>query len=93
MKKPSDNSNKFWQVLILRGVWRKRALSWPGINQLLVIKPPIIDPNVLTIFGAGTYFEPFEREEAYCFCLNECPESPDNSDLSQLIKHLRMGDA
>lgn len=91
---PPKSNHAHTQAVVLRGVWRDRALAWPGSAHLLAIHVPALTPDTLAVIGVGAYFEPLIRGDlAFCACVAPCDVEEKEKDLGPLVEFLRLGDA
>lgn len=90
-KKSGMQVANYAQILVLRGEWRKRALTWPGSRHLLAIHVPITQPDTMAILGTGKYFQLFMVGDQACAeCYPKDPELMEKEkDLSSLVEFLR----
>jgi hypothetical protein len=87
MKKPLQV-----QAIIARGKARIRLLAFPKLHSLKVVKPPISDPDLISIIGIGEFYAPISGDEFSCFCVG-VPASPSDeaSCLRELSEWLARG--
>lgn len=91
---PPKSNQAHRQTIVLRGVWRNRALAWPGSANLVAIHVPALTPDTLAVIGVGAYFEPLIRGDlAFCACVAPCDAEEKEKDLHPLVEFLRQGDA